>query len=607
MTYCLAWKQNGSVFMIGDSLLSSKVEFPTMSDVSTIGEVYGKYKGYYVEESKSKIMNINNKIICYAGDTACIDALIDEIVQKDSTFSYLEIFQSLSISENMKNDVELLIGINDSGNNRLYYISYNCCVEVNDYKCIGSGKRIPNLTEVLINYTKDFKHDIDSVQMQITKMVVFLQVIIYKNSMLDYGVGGIVCGCVLTNRQVEWNDDILYFMYSDNDKKTFNISVRNNFVCTGTDFIQDNKIFAPLANHYQESYTKKEIRRMLRINNQNNSRYVVFYSKDFNCIYCCDTEGNMLTHIIQRFVRRSVNDRTHMALLLSPNFIEELISKKSNEEFNIPFFNIRTVRRDFITREQIIRSLEIYEEIEDRDVEFDIDLTYLQIKIDSDKIIDFEKDYLNNVDNILFIDFNYLYKSISERIDFYNNISFDISTWSIKETIYRHFNEFIVDDSSLEIVLFASYEDTYTIQEQDVLQLLCDEIPEASQYYYSKDEYSSIVNGNISLFLRNYYTNENYFSIDKIFMIIDNHVMNGMLDFLPNCNCYKESTDIVLIKSHKVETSIVTPIVYHLIDNFIDYMMGISLNDSGMWDSFKDTEYGVVILNEIEEKIKSLS
>ncbi|MBO2945614.1 hypothetical protein JJQ72_16670 [Paenibacillus sp. F411] len=65
MTYCFAWKQNGCVFMVGDSLMSSKENDILNSNVSSIGEEHGKYGDYYVEETTSKLFRIEDLLIAY--------------------------------------------------------------------------------------------------------------------------------------------------------------------------------------------------------------------------------------------------------------------------------------------------------------------------------------------------------------------------------------------------------------------------------------------------------------------------------------------------------------------------------------------------------------
>ncbi|WP_256815782.1 hypothetical protein [Cytobacillus sp. Bac17] len=75
MTYCYGWKQNGKVFMVGDTLFSNKKESSKLN--TSIGEKSGKYGIYFVSERASKIFKIENVLIGFSGD----DSYINDILQ----------------------------------------------------------------------------------------------------------------------------------------------------------------------------------------------------------------------------------------------------------------------------------------------------------------------------------------------------------------------------------------------------------------------------------------------------------------------------------------------------------------------------------------------
>jgi hypothetical protein len=76
MTYCFAWKSNNEVYIVADTLTSSKSEtsLDREATLSSMGEIYGEYNSYFIAETNNKIYIKNNIIIAFSGniDTFCI-------------------------------------------------------------------------------------------------------------------------------------------------------------------------------------------------------------------------------------------------------------------------------------------------------------------------------------------------------------------------------------------------------------------------------------------------------------------------------------------------------------------------------------------------------
>ncbi|SFB11280.1 hypothetical protein [Clostridium frigidicarnis] len=603
MTYCLAWKQNNKIFMLGDSLLSSESEEIIQSKYSTIGEVHGKYNGYFVEESCSKLFQLNGMLIAFAGNTDKVNNIIDELIYKKDNFKLEEIFESITTSGILNLGTEVLIALSIDGINRLFYLNGNCYEEIQTFKCIGNGKNINNLTDTLMNFTKGFEFEKNSTKTIITKIVAFLQIIIYKNGFLKYGVGGTVCGGVFDNGITNWNDDVFYYLYEKNvnERNTFNVIIRDNIICTGSDFIDSLKVFASL---HKESNSRgdKFTRKLLKIVNSIHLRFIVYYSNYYNCIYFCDSHGDALVSTCYRF-QKKVSDELIKFALIHPSYFEiELMSRKSDEKINIPVFYIEPQKMEFITREQLIKLGSVTGYIEDKEEEYDIDLSYLSIP--NVNISEFGSQFYDDIDNVVFIDFRYFYNQIVERINYYRNIDIEISNISILKSLEKHLERIIPSETRTEIIIYACYEDDYTLSGCDLFDIFCSEVPEAYQFYFSDDEYQYTVNNNITWFLKNYYVNEKYFGFCKTILIIDNYDIDAYLNCMPLNNYYPETTDIILIRNHNYDSRIQTPIVYYVIDYFIDHILGISLEIASLWDSFKDTDAESDIIKTINKEIR---
>ena len=603
MTYCLAWKQNNKIFMLGDSLLSSKSEKTIQSEYSTIGELHGKYNEYFVEESCCKLFQLGSMLIAFSGYIDNVDDITNELVCKKDNFTLEEIFESIISSSILEQDTEVLIALSIDGINRLFYLNSNCYEEIQTFKCIGSGKDINNLTDTLMNFTKGFEFEKDSPKTIITKIVAFLQIIIYKNGFLKYGVGGTVCGGFFEKGITTWNDDIFYYLYEKNieERNTFNIIIRDNIICTGSDFIDLLKVFASLnneSNNRSERFTRK----LLKIVNNIHIRFVVYYSKYYNCIYFCDSNGNALTSTCYRFQKTSSDGLVKFAFMHHSHFVMQLISRKSNEEINIPVYYIEPHKMEFITREKLIKLGNVTDYIEDKNEDYDIDMSYLSVP--DVNISQFAVQFYDDIDNVVFVDFRYFYNQIIERINHYQNINIELSKISILKSLKEHLDRVISPETKTEIIVYACYDDDYTLSGNDLYDTFCSEVPEAYLFNFSDDEYQDAVNNNIEWYLKNYYVNEKYFGFCKTILIIDNYEIDAYLNSMPLHNCDPKTTDIILIRNHNYDSRMKSPIVYYVIDYFIEHIFGISHKSMGLWDSFKGTDAESDIIKMINEEIR---
>ncbi|OZQ68004.1 hypothetical protein CA600_07000 [Paenibacillus sp. VTT E-133280] len=285
MTYCLAWKQNGCIFMVGDSLMSSRKLERFHSNESSIGEVHGEYGGYYVEETSSKIFHFKDILIAFSVNEWYYNEIVEIIELQLNVFEFKVILQNICNSYSHTAEFELLIAKKNGNSNLLYYVNGSSVELIENYKSIGSGKNIDMLTETLWNFTRGFEFDVDDVEILVSKMVVFLQIIIYKNGFLEFGVGGTVCGACLKD-EIKWNQDLFYLFYEKNfdQRMTLNVIVRDSILLTGSDYSHINKIFASLG--VKPIHNKFEyIRKLLKIINTTSPRIVVYYSRYYNCIY----------------------------------------------------------------------------------------------------------------------------------------------------------------------------------------------------------------------------------------------------------------------------------------------------------------------------------
>jgi hypothetical protein len=60
MTYCAAGKKHGKLFLLADSVTSTKGNLNLNDTVSSFGEVEGLYSNYWTKETSQKTLKIND-------------------------------------------------------------------------------------------------------------------------------------------------------------------------------------------------------------------------------------------------------------------------------------------------------------------------------------------------------------------------------------------------------------------------------------------------------------------------------------------------------------------------------------------------------------------
>ncbi|WP_256816425.1 hypothetical protein [Cytobacillus sp. Bac17] len=510
-----------------------------------------------------------------------------------------DIFKSICSSFNNSALFELLVACEINGENQLFHVTPNKYEIVNS-KSIGSGSSIPQLTSTLSNFTLGFDFNEDDSRAILSKMVAFLQVIIFKNGFLDYGVGGTVCGACL-EKEVIWNDDILYFFYAANvvDKNTLNVFIRDEFVLTGSDFTDVNKLFATLLPTKNKSIDGTFIRKVNKIISTGRPRYIVFYSKVYNCMYFCDLKNELQTNIVRIYYKRG--RPTNIELLINPNFSRDICSRESIERINIPVFYVDVKKAPPLSREEALGYINNLDDVHDKDKIYDIDLNEYKIVICNR--IDIDPIYLNKLSKLVLIDFEFLFKSFKKRYFHFIDLNLDISNIYVLDALNKYIYALNNENIDNNFLIFYSNENSYKFNNIDLLKLFRAQITNASWYNFDRKNYALNVYSNTCKLLQDYYLNEDYFGLNKLILVMDNKELNEILSLMPAYNWDPMEADIILIKSHKLETKIKEPITYYIIDQIIDEMFNISPYNSSLWDSYKGTDYEQIIKNQILDEI----
>ena len=580
MTYCFAWKSNNEVYMVADSVTSTKgSDFEFEADYSSMGEKYGEYNSYFVAETDIKIYIKENYIIAFSGDLKIfdeikrnLDLMIGELVQSE-IINYLK---------EILGDAEIILSIMQEDSNKLFLLNKWRVQEITDFVSIGSGKNIEGLNDVMKNFSTTFPdfHDEDIVDLPRKKLsaaTAYFQLISLKNNFLDYGVGGTVCGVCIYEKKIEWNDDLLYFFYDENfkNKKMINMLIRNNTILTGSDFTGLTKLFR--LPGVDEDFDEVRMRKIYRTINKNISshipRYIVFYSKELNNIYFYDTHRKTQTKLVRMFQRRS-NINVKWEIFTEPFLINNFLLKSNNEmAFSPPFHYLEGLPTPYLSRDELIENTENIEDVEFEYDYFDYPLENIQIYVDD--IERFFKFRLEEYENLIIVNFNYLESKVVELRNFYKglNVKFDSSN------ILKGLSKFLKREWEIDRFEILVFTNKY-------------------QFFYEKINELEMVlikeNKEFALFanklLYNYYTDPKYFHLNKVILIDDSTYFNDLFEVLPDYNKNREETDIFMVKNQNRESKVLHAPFYYNADIIFSQLSGLSNEALGLWNPLEYTE-----------------
>ncbi|PGW27106.1 hypothetical protein [Bacillus cereus] len=563
MTYCFGWKSDDEVYIVADSLTSAKLEsaFEREATLSSMGEIYGKYNSNFISETDTKIYIRGKIVVAFSGEMDTFKEVKSYIELMEDCLSFEEIMKYLT---GIIYESELIVGLKCE-NNKLYHLNSRGYKEIEKYIAIGSGSCVPDLNNLMQEFIVTYPDPGYEPRKRLSAATAYLQILSIKNNFLEYGVGGTFCG-VCIHKEIEWNDDLLYFFYDENfeSKKLINVIIRKNIILTGSDFTGLSKGF----NYEQmdEIESRKMYRFIHKCISSYTPRYIIFYSSGFNNIYFCDINKCKHTMLIRMFQRRGKKAAKN-ELFTSPILLKEfLLKNKNDEKFIIPFNYLDTSPVNYMTRDQLIENVDNIWDVDFEYENFDYPLENITVPIE---INDIFKCKLENYENIIIVNFEYLKSKISELRNFYNglNVHFDSSKilMGVCERLAKDF-----DINNLKILLFSN-----------IFEFFYDGI-ENLEIYINK------VDCNYELFtktlLLNYYKNNKYYHLNKIFIIDDSPYLNEIFEILPDYNKDREEADIFMIRNQNEESQVKYSPFYYNADILICNIAGLSKEALAWWD-----------------------
>lgn len=215
MTYCVAWKYNNNIYMVGDSATTRSGD--PLTGTTSIGQLQKNDQNMTVEESALKIVPVSpHCVIAMAGDVrSCIKmaTFIRDNYQQELPLNSLLKMAITSIGP-LTGECHLLIGQHLNGVAELHEWrsnDYEKLIDIIEFSDIGSADY----------YTKTFTKDIITKYIcpiqQPLFMLPFATGLLMSHSahanLIKSGVGGCVFGIELSSKGYQWQPDTTYLFY----------------------------------------------------------------------------------------------------------------------------------------------------------------------------------------------------------------------------------------------------------------------------------------------------------------------------------------------------------------------------------------------------------
>lgn len=281
MTYILGWKNNTSVFLVGDSVIT--IEHPnvdgnknTFRNQTSFGEDHINEEGKTVSEKWLKLYDLKDKIIvAISGKVRDAYDGIDSLKKSIASQAEFDLRQELRYSFFGK-EAGVIIGFIE--NEEPVLISCHCdgfpsFIEHSPFEVVHSGKihqRFKNQTQSAFSqFTKNGWND-DQI---LASIIAVTQTFCFQEDIISQGVGGFFSGIRIDRTGVTWQPDLAFIPFSSNGKelKTNQLAeilgeakfvitqVRESILFSGSTFISDpKKATRPFSNFQPEQIIESE-------------------------------------------------------------------------------------------------------------------------------------------------------------------------------------------------------------------------------------------------------------------------------------------------------------------------------------------------------------
>ncbi|MGN4256653.1 hypothetical protein ACTFO4_25375 [Bacillus cereus group sp. MYBKT14-1] len=596
MTYCFAWKKDEKVFLVADSVTSSLTNEDFLAGTSSFGEIEGLYSKYWTQETSQKIIKINETTaVAYSCNN---EKVALEAIANLSYLDYVsleEILQGICNSYNV--GFELIVVSKVENQNKIYHLKNSSFSEVFDFVEIGSGKSIPYLSSSIKELVKVCKEESgNDAEIHLADIISTIQCMSLKQNFIKNGVGGVYFGLYL-DKEIRWCKDFMYhFTDSGVNKQLVSLLCRNDTIFYASSFNETSGYFFEKFIQEKMRENKYILEAMVKTINTVIPNYLIYYDFSSNSRVFVRIDGYSASKEVKFWIRRRSNE-VNYAILSSPVIGEKLEDNSRTDEFIPSTYMLQSPPTPFIYREEFIRNMGIGELVLDLDLIYDLDFNYINFKREAPIkcIVD---ESVSSYRNIIVIDAHYLDNLIEEKIRFYRqtnidldlNLDLDLKLEPIVEQFTRQITSTNFEEYSIYILVNRKLS-TY------LNQLIQEKwIGKYKNLFIVEDFKDSYLTTNILSIIKDYYSKEEYFHIDKVILFCDHTDVNGILQMVPHSNFEVENIDILLIREINHLTSMDGRFRYVVSDLLIGLMFGLSKEEISYSESLIEED----LLKELE-------
>lgn len=596
MTLGVAWKNGNSVFLICDSMTSS-VEKVT-NGLSSFGEIEGRYgQKYYIKETSKKIIKIPEfGFVSYAGNEKRALEVIDFIESYIKYKPFIEVIDLMKTSldpDSSEDDFELLIICSIDAENKIFYFKSNYFTlhEILDIKMIGSAKEITDFNKQLKNYILNMNTNLNE-KMYFLDILTGIQCasLNYNDTFLFKGVGGFYWGGYIQEAgDMLWAPDILYILKNKTaESDVVSVYDWEDFVLVTSVLNNQIKLFG--YDFESKPLSKGVSEKIVKTANTKVPYALVWYDRDINVKQIDVIDGISMT--VDLYLRQIRTTHVFSELNIGkskdyPNYLSNQYAK------NFYFSESYIVEHPALFESRIMNLMEEKINFNGEEINFDppfeIELSiwskskaksFYQLLESSIKSHEYE--------NIVFIDSDYLAKEINQRKFVLKK--FDMEREWIFDMKFLIANQKLLAERDFEKLLFIVYNRKGFTGSQ-FYKYISRDWEKYPNIKHLNDENDQGIAFHVLFLLRLYYSDENFFHLDKLIFIADNNEVAAALDFAPynNTNWHGKEfgineedysrTDIILSRNYNGDTQMDGRFMYFPLDLNIWHCVGLNNSD----------------------------
>lgn len=587
MTLGVAWKKEGSVYLICDSVSSYFENDEESTSVTSFGEREGRYGNTFsVKEDIKKLITLNeNGYVSFAGDD--VEEALEIIERLKLNLEYKSSIEECIESEKISSQTseiifnEFLIILKDSGEPKIYYFNTSeYTVEIiEEFKMIGSSQRISGFENELHSYIDELKLNKDE-EMLFVDVLSSIQCASISNfeNFLTEGVGGHFVGGYITNENIVKCIPDLFYLFEDKQNHVA-IIARGNDTVLYSSFENRTLIYneSPRKNNLNKSQIEEYILKKIYTNIPS---YVVRYDRERNVKHSYFIDKKSL---VNGFYYRQIR-LGHVSTNIYYKFdeaLEELFENDINlndirllpksKVFILPELDL--VSSSYMIEEEVPENVELPKTFGDAryfDFPFEMIIPNIFGISGLEQLLDKK---IKSFENIILIDGDFFEKILMERVQTINTMMKEIR-FDLESIIYRISN---IASKNIDDYIFILSGD-----EKKYGSLFNDLIVE-----WNKMGNFFTLNYNIEYcifdLIKSYYSNEEYFHVDKLIIISDCEEASSGLSIAPFNNRYSgyddySKLDIILGRNYNGETNMDGRFSYFVLD--LDLWSGFGLDSN---------------------------